>query len=98
MRPGCCLAALIFLVAATPALATDFYVYYLGGQSNMDGFGYNDQLPEGLAGPLEDLRLGQGGRERAEQRNGRGSQVESARILPEVQAIEAGHKWGGRER
>ena len=30
------------------AFATDFHVYYLGGQSNMDGYGYVEQLPEEL--------------------------------------------------
>lgn len=28
--------------------ASDFHVYYLGGQSNMDGYGYTNKLPEGL--------------------------------------------------
>ncbi|MEL6688234.1 MAG: hypothetical protein AAFP97_11525, partial [Pseudomonadota bacterium] len=27
---------------------TSYDVYFLGGQSNMDGFGYNDQLPDAL--------------------------------------------------
>ena len=27
---------------------TEYKLYYLGGQSNMDGFGYNDRLPEHL--------------------------------------------------
>lgn len=44
---------LICFVAATtlvlsPAEATDFLVFYLGGQSNMDGFGTNSDLPRTL--------------------------------------------------
>lgn len=35
------------------AHAKDFYVYYLGGQSNMDGYGYSKELPEELAKPLD---------------------------------------------
>lgn len=38
-------------LAAQSAQATDFHVYYLGGQSNMDGYGLNKQLPEDLAKP-----------------------------------------------
>ncbi len=37
--------------AQSPTLSTDgteFDVYFLAGQSNMDGFGYNDELPDGL--------------------------------------------------
>ena len=30
-------------------------VYYLGGQSNMDGFGYNRDLPESLIEPFENI-------------------------------------------
>ncbi|HAD60592.1 MAG TPA: hypothetical protein DCG12_15210 [Planctomycetaceae bacterium] len=37
------------------AHATDFYVYYLGGQSNMDGYGYVNQLPDELKGPVEGI-------------------------------------------
>mgnify|MGYP001188438259 CR=1 FL=1 len=28
-------------------------VYYFGGQSNMDGFGYNSELPDSLNGIIE---------------------------------------------
>lgn len=58
MRPSYCLAVFIlFFAPAAPVFATDFYVYYLGGQSNMDGFGYVDQLPEDLAGTVEDVPI-----------------------------------------
>ena len=41
----------MLMVAGThnAAVATDFYVYYLGGQSNMDGYGYVNQLPAAQA-------------------------------------------------
>ena len=35
----------VLLVAAAPALATDYHLYYLGGQSNMDGFGMVAPVP-----------------------------------------------------
>lgn len=35
-------------VLTTPALATDFHVLYLGGQSNMDGYGFTRDLPDEL--------------------------------------------------
>ena len=38
-----------------PIQATDFHVYYLGGQSNMDGYGYVRDLPDDLQGPQEDI-------------------------------------------
>lgn len=46
-----CLLILTF-AAGTPVFATDFYVYYLGGQSNMDGYGYNSELPAELLKPF----------------------------------------------
>jgi hypothetical protein len=33
--------------------ARDFHVYYLGGQSNMDGYGFVKELPEDLNQPVE---------------------------------------------
>ena len=41
----------MLMVAGThnAAVATDFYVYYLRGQSNMDGYGYVNQLPAAQA-------------------------------------------------
>jgi hypothetical protein len=37
--------------------ATDFHVYYLGGQSNMDGYGYVAELPAELATPQDDVLI-----------------------------------------
>ena len=49
---------LIFIIGFLPCSAinaTDFYVYFLGGQSNMDGYGYVNQLPENLAADQSDV-------------------------------------------
>jgi len=37
--------------------ATDFHVYYLGGQSNMDGYGYVAELPAELATPQDEVMI-----------------------------------------
>src|SRR5688500_16422085 len=39
------------------ASATDYKLFFLGGQSNMDGYGYNNQLPEDMAGDVEGVRV-----------------------------------------
>ena len=41
------------LLCASTLSAKDFHVYYLGGQSNMDGFGYTKDLPSELNQPVE---------------------------------------------
>ncbi|MEZ6241586.1 MAG: sialate O-acetylesterase [Phycisphaerales bacterium] len=41
------------LTLASPALATDYHLYYLGGQSNMDGFGTVSELPADAASPVD---------------------------------------------
>ena len=40
--------------------ATDYHLYYLGGQSNMDGYGLVDQLPEELTAPQKSVMVFQG--------------------------------------
>ncbi len=50
-------ALLALLFGTGPAWATDFYVYYLGGQSNMDGYGVVKDLPDPLAGPQEEVLI-----------------------------------------
>ena len=41
------LAAASILATATPtASAETYYVYFLAGQSNMDGYGYTRDLPD----------------------------------------------------
>ena len=42
---------LLFLVVIS-ASAKEYRLYYLGGQSNMDGFGYTKELPSELINPL----------------------------------------------
>jgi hypothetical protein len=39
------------------ANAADYKLYYLGGQSNMEGFGYSDKLREDLARPSPDVMI-----------------------------------------
>ena len=39
---------LAFLGLSLPAAAKEFLLYYLGGQSNMDGYGKVSELPESL--------------------------------------------------
>jgi hypothetical protein len=45
------LCGLVF-IGAFEARATDFHVFYLGGQSNMDGFGAVSELPDDLQGEV----------------------------------------------
>jgi hypothetical protein len=52
-----CRAGLLVLLgilscAAPPPKARTYRVYYLGGQSNMEGFGYTKDLPEELRAPV----------------------------------------------
>ncbi|MEZ6059975.1 MAG: sialate O-acetylesterase [Planctomycetaceae bacterium] len=52
-----CFCLTFFASTSVPAFATDFHVYYLGGQSNMDGFGYVEELPEELRQPVDDVPI-----------------------------------------
>ena len=45
--------ALLVFIWSFPAFAEEYDVYYLGGQSNMDGFGRNQDVPASLASELE---------------------------------------------
>ena len=47
------LSLVLFALVGRPAAADTFYVYYLGGQSNMDGYGQVEELPEELAADVE---------------------------------------------
>ena len=50
IKPGLALAALMFMA---PLLnAAEYKLYYLGGQSNMEGFGYVSELSEAWGGPV----------------------------------------------
>lgn len=41
---------------AAPSPST-YHVYFLGGQSNMDGYGFNTDLPDALSEPNPDVRI-----------------------------------------
>lgn len=41
----------------TAVSAKTYQVYYLGGQSNMDGYGYVNELPAELQGPVEGVSI-----------------------------------------
>lgn len=43
--------------AVSVSCATDYHVYYLGGQSNMDGYGYVNQLPDAMRKPVEGVMI-----------------------------------------
>lgn len=47
----------ILLVFSLTATAKDFAVFYLGGQSNMDGYGYLKELPESLNKPMNGVMI-----------------------------------------
>ena len=59
------LGALALIGACAPAASeadtdeegTTYKVYFLGGQSNMDGYGFNKDLPDELGGAVEDVRI-----------------------------------------
>ena len=55
-----CAAGLLFF--SIGASATDYYLYYLGGQSNMDGYGYVRELPDELNGPVKGVPIFHGDR------------------------------------
>lgn len=51
--------ALILLLfsACTSKRGTEYKLYYLGGQSNMEGFGYVSELPDELNKPFDDIYI-----------------------------------------
>ena len=51
------LLSLALAIFTQPALADDYYLFYLGGQSNMDGYGYASELPDSLAGPVSGVMI-----------------------------------------
>src|SRR6185436_3680399 len=52
-RPALLLLAIVSCSAPAPAEKGKVYrVYFLGGQSNMEGFGTNRELPEDFRGPV----------------------------------------------
>jgi hypothetical protein len=62
MKPEPLLASLIgislcLMASGNPLDAADYDLYYLGGQSNMDGFGKTSELPADLQQPLEGVMI-----------------------------------------
>ena len=47
-----------------------WHVYYLGGQSNMDGYGYNSELPDSLRAEFKDVMIFDGNRINDEKEGG----------------------------
>ena len=56
------LASACLTCVLAPAAATDFHTYYLGGQSNMDGYGYVAELPDGMRASSERVMIFTGDR------------------------------------
>ncbi len=46
----------LFLISNV-TYAKDYKLYYLGGQSNMDGYGYNKDLPDNLKGRVKNVMI-----------------------------------------
>ena len=44
-------------LSIAPCAAETYHVYYLGGQSNMDGYGTVSELPADLQGPVKGVRI-----------------------------------------
>ena len=57
MRMLTILALLLSGAFAPAVVATTYDLYFLGGQSNMDGYGYLEDLPPELAGPVQDVMI-----------------------------------------
>lgn len=47
----------LFLFGVEPVAAKTYQVYFLGGQSNMDGYGYVKDLPEDLQQPMSGVMI-----------------------------------------
>ncbi|MEM6347648.1 MAG: sialate O-acetylesterase [Bacteroidota bacterium] len=54
--------------------AKTYRLYYLGGQSNMDGYGYNKDLPAEMQAPMDNVMIyhGNPAKDNAKQADGRG--------------------------
>lgn len=49
-----------YLLLITTAQAKEYKVYYLGGQSNMEGYGYVRDLPQNMNAPVKGVMIYQG--------------------------------------
>ncbi|MCA9055610.1 MAG: hypothetical protein KDA75_17335, partial [Planctomycetaceae bacterium] len=52
-----CLILMTWLIFSAAARGTEFDLYYLGGQSNMDGYGFVNELPDNQQGAVEDVYI-----------------------------------------
>jgi hypothetical protein len=69
----CGAIAICIPLLVAPARAEVYHLYYLGGQSNMDGYGQVSELPEDFTGPVEDVMIFHGNTgEDAQPADGRG--------------------------
>lgn len=50
-------AVVMFMLQSCNQKGNEYYVYYLGGQSNMDGYGLVADLPAGLAGEMQGVMI-----------------------------------------
>ena len=57
MFPLLLTACALLVSCSTPAEPTEYQLFYLGGQSNMDGYGYVNELPSELNAPVEGVRI-----------------------------------------
>ncbi|MEM1294868.1 MAG: sialate O-acetylesterase [Verrucomicrobiota bacterium] len=48
---------LLLIALSATVSAKDYHVYFLGGQSNMDGYGFVKELPAELAKPMPDVPI-----------------------------------------
>ena len=53
----CLCYTILSLFCGQALIGTDFHLYYLGGQSNMDGYGTVSELPEGIAEAVNDVYI-----------------------------------------
>ena len=65
------LAFATFLITCNSSEELDIWkVYYFGGQSNMDGYGFNDQLPDSLKKRIPNSMIFNGKRDNKGSLNG----------------------------
>lgn len=57
MRLMACFSVLVGALLPSSLSAKDYHVYYLGGQSNMDGYGRVKDLPKALNGPMNGIMI-----------------------------------------
>jgi hypothetical protein len=51
------IAVIVLFLQSCHPKGNEYHLYYLGGQSNMDGYGYVAQLPDSLSGEIEGVMI-----------------------------------------